>query len=56
MRSQSTQAAATWISASTNTTYENSQISAVDMHHENLDGDTVVPYDLIKGQQVHYQN
>ncbi|MCI7093917.1 MAG: linear amide C-N hydrolase, partial [Lachnospiraceae bacterium] len=38
------------------TTYENSQISAVDMHHENLDGDTVVPYDLIKGQQVHYQN
>ncbi len=45
MRSQSTQAAA-----------ENSQISAVDMHHENLDGDTVVPYDLIKGQQVHYQN
>lgn len=38
------------------TTYENSQISAVDMHHENLDGDAVAAYDLIKGQQIRYQN
>ncbi|MEE3420935.1 MAG: choloylglycine hydrolase [Lachnospiraceae bacterium] len=38
------------------TTYENSQINAVDMHKENLDGDTVVTYDLIKGQQIHFQN
>jgi len=38
------------------TTYENSQISAVDMHREDLDGDTVTAYDLVKGQQIRWQN
>lgn len=38
------------------TTYENSQISAVDMHRENLDGDRVVSYPLVKGQRIHWQN
>lgn len=38
------------------TTYENSQISAVDMHHENLDGTALVNYPLITGQQIAYQN
>ncbi len=38
------------------TTYENSQISAVDMHKEDLDGTKVVTYDLVKGQQINYQN
>ena len=37
-------------------TYENSQITAVDMHKENLDGDTIITYPLIKGQQIHYCN
>ena len=38
------------------TTYENSQISGVDMHRENLDGDTLICYPLIKGQQIRMQN
>ena len=38
------------------TTYENSQISAVDMHKENLDGDKLISYKLIKGQQINMQN
>lgn len=38
------------------TTYENSQITAVDMHKEDLDGTKVVTYDLVKGQQINYQN
>ena len=38
------------------TTYENSQINAVDMHKENLDSDTVVAYDLVKEQNIHFQN
>lgn len=38
------------------TTYENSQISAVDMHHEDLDSDSIVTYDLVKGQQINFQN
>lgn len=37
-------------------TYENSQITGVDMHKENLDGDSVVTYPLISGQQIHMQN
>ena len=37
-------------------TYENSQISAVDMHRENLDGDALVTYPLAEGQQIHFQN
>ncbi len=38
------------------TTYENSQISAVDMHNENLDSDKPVSYPLITGQQIKMQN
>ncbi len=38
------------------TTYENSQISAVDMHKENLDGEELISYPLMKGQQVYMQN
>lgn len=38
------------------TTYENSQISGVDMHKENLDGEDLARYPLIKGQQIRMQN
>lgn len=37
-------------------TYENSQITGVDMHHENLEGSSLVSYPLIKGQQIQMQN
>lgn len=38
------------------TTYENSQITSVDMHKENLDSNNLINYDLIKGQQIYCQN
>lgn len=38
------------------TTYENSQITGVDMHREELDGCTLSSYPLIQGQQIHMQN
>ncbi|MBQ7886787.1 MAG: choloylglycine hydrolase [Clostridia bacterium] len=38
------------------TTYENSQITAIDMHSENLDGDKLYPYPLIRQQQIRRQN
>ena len=38
------------------TTYENSQITAVDMHKEDLDGQELISYELIKKQQIKYQN
>lgn len=38
------------------TTYSNRQISAVDMHRENLDGDSLVRFPLITGQQIQFQN
>ena len=38
------------------TTYENSQITAVDMNKEDLDGSTVTSYPLITGQQIRMQN
>ena len=38
------------------TTYENSRISAVDMHREELDGDTLVCYPLCKDTQILWQN
>lgn len=38
------------------TTYENSQITGVDMWNENVDGNKLVIYELIKGQQVYMQN
>ena len=37
-------------------TYENHQISAVDMHHENLDSEKLITYALIKGEQINRQN
>ena len=37
-------------------TYENSQISAVDMHHEDLEGTEVVSYPLVETQQIFHQN
>lgn len=38
------------------TTYENSQITAVDMQKEDLDGGRLVSYPLIQGQQIRIQN
>jgi len=38
------------------TTYENSQITGVDMHKVDLDGSTLSDYPLIKGQQIRMQN
>lgn len=38
------------------TTYGNSCISAVDMHRENLDGESVIFYPLLEAQQIHFQN
>ena len=38
------------------TTYENRQITAVDMHRENLDGQSLVRYPLVTGQQIRRQN
>lgn len=38
------------------TTYENSQVTGVNIHHEDLDGKTVLQYPLIKTQQVRMEN
>lgn len=38
------------------TTYENSQITGVDMHKEDLDGTGTIWYPLIQGQQIRMQN
>ena len=38
------------------TTYENSQISAVDMRKENLDSDKLISYPLMTGQKIYFQN
>ena len=38
------------------TTYDNHQISAVDMHRENLDGSTLIRYPLTHGEQIYMQN
>lgn len=38
------------------TTYENSQITGVDMHKENLDSEELVTYPLVKGQQIRMEN
>lgn len=37
-------------------TYDNSQITAVDMYKENLDGQRLVSYPMLTGQQVKWQN
>lgn len=38
------------------TTYENSQITGVEMHKENLDGTKLVNYPLVSGQQINFVN
>lgn len=38
------------------TTYDNHQITAVDMHKENLDRDELIRYPLIKEEQIKIQN
>ena len=38
------------------TTYENHQITAVDMNKENLDGTHLISYPLIQGEQIKMQN
>lgn len=38
------------------TTYENSQITGVDLHREDLNGQQLSRYPLITGQQIHMQN
>ena len=38
------------------TTYNNHQITAVDMHKENLDGNQLIRYPLISGEHINYQN
>ena len=38
------------------TTYDNRQISALDMHRENLDGSTLIRYPLTHGEQIYMQN
>ena len=38
------------------TTYENHQITAVDMYHEDLDSDVLIKYPLVKGQHILLQN
>ena len=38
------------------TTYENHQITAVNMHNEDIDGRCLIRYPLIKGEQIKAQN
>lgn len=38
------------------TSYDNHQITAVNMHKENLDGDKLIRYSLIKEEQIRMQN
>lgn len=38
------------------TTYDNHQITGVDMYKENLDGNTLICYPLITGEQIRLQN
>ena len=38
------------------TTYENSQITGVDMYKEDLESCRLISYELVKGQQILLQN
>ena len=38
------------------TTYDNHQITAIDMYKENLDGESLIRYPLIKDEQIKMQN
>ena len=37
-------------------TYQNNQISAVCLHHEDLNGSDLIQYELILNQQIAFQN
>ena len=37
-------------------TYENSQITAINMNKENLEGENLINFELIKEQQILEQN
>jgi choloylglycine hydrolase len=37
-------------------TYSNSQLTAVSLHRENLDGDRLIQYELVRDQQIAFQN
>lgn len=37
-------------------TYDNSQITEVDMYKENIDGDKLISYELIKDGEIYHQN
>ena len=38
------------------TTYDNHQITGVDMHHCDLDGSELFRYPLVQGEQIHWMN
>lgn len=38
------------------TTYDNHQITTIDIHKENLDGKELISYPLIKEEQIRIQN
>ena len=38
------------------TTYHNHQISAIDIHLENLDSNQLIRYPMIQGEQIYRQN
>ena len=38
------------------TTYENHQITAVDMNRENLDGETLSRFPLVQGEHIRWEN
>ena len=38
------------------TTYDNHQITAVDMNKEDLNGKEIIRYSLVKGEHINYQN
>ena len=38
------------------TTYENSQITGIQMHHEDLEGSGLISYPLVTGQQIRMEN
>ena len=38
------------------TTYDNHQINAVDMNREDLDGEEIIRYSLVKDEHIEYQN
>ncbi|NRE44922.1 choloylglycine hydrolase, partial [Enterococcus faecalis] len=37
-------------------TYDNSQITAVDMNKENLEKDSLIVYPMVETQQINYAN